>query len=170
MRCLSLGLLPMLVVWICAQAARASEGGLELVPQPDLLAALLLFFLLLVVPLNALLFRPLLRTLDERADRIDGTRGRAERLDAQSLELRTRYEGALREARDAAERTRRECVEEARGQLQARTGEARADAEQSIEVARVELFAGLEEARNRLAEQARELAQEAASRVLGRSL
>ena len=169
-RRLSRSLLPAAVTWLYAGPARASEGALELVPQLPLLLALLLLFLLMVAPVNALLFRPLLRMLDERADRIAGTRNRAERLDEQSVVLRTRYERALREARDGAERARQERVEAARSQLQARTGEARAAAEQLIAGARAELATNLEDARGQLAEQARELAREAAGRVLGRPL
>ena len=170
LRSIPRALLPMLAVFLQVPAAQAAEGGLQLVPQWDLLGALLLFFLLLVFPVNALLFRPLLQTLDARADRIGGTRSRAEELDAQSHELRTRYESALREARDAAERTRRERVEAARGQSQSRSAEARAEAEQRIESARVELSTSLESARSQITQQAQELAQEAASRVLGRPL
>lgn len=162
--------MPFLFGCLRAEGAWAAEGSLELMPRLDLLGGLLIFFLLLVVPLNAMLFRPLLRTLDERADRIDGTRARAERLDAQSLELRMRYESAVQEARDAAEQARRERVEEARAHLHSGTQAARAEAEQRIEAARSELSVGLDRARRQLAEQARELAQEVAARVLGRSL
>lgn len=170
MRSLAAGLLWLPLACLSARTAWASEGSLQLVPRIDLLLGLLIFFLLLVAPLNALLFRPLLRTLDARADRINGTRERAERLNSQSLELRTRYESALREGRDAAERSRRERIEEARVDFQGRTGEARADAEQRIEASRSELSASLEQARSQLSQQARELAREAAARVLGRSL
>ena len=169
-RRLSRSLPPAVAMWLYASSARASEGALELVPQLPLLTALLLLFLLMVAPVNALLFRPLLRMLDERADRIAGTRSRAERLDEQSVVLRGRYESALREARDGAERSRQERIEAARSQLQERTGEARAAAEQRIDSARTELVANLEDARGQLAEQARELAREAAARVLGRPL
>jgi len=169
-RRLSRGLLPVAVTWLYAGSARASEGALELVPQLPLLMALLLLFVLMVAPVNTLLFRPLLRMLDERADRIAGTRSRAERLDEQSVLLRGRYESALREARDGAERSRQERIEAARSQLQERTGEARAAAEQRIDSARAELAANLEAARGQLAQQARELAREAAARVLGRPL
>jgi len=169
-RRLSRSLPPAVAMWLYASSARASEGALELVPQLPLLTALLLLFLLMVAPVNALLFRPLLRMLDERADRIAGTRSRAERLDEQSVVLRGRYESALREARDGAERSRQERVEAARSEQKERTGEARAAAEQRIDSARSELAANLEDARGQLAEQARELAREAAARVLGRSL
>lgn len=170
MRSLAAALSMTLLVCFFAQAAWAAGSSLQLVPDPTLLVGLLVFFLLLVVPVNALLFRPLLQVLDERSDRIEGTRERASRLDAESLELRSRLDDALREARDSAERDRRERIEEARSDFQTRTGQARSEAEQRIEASRAELASSLGQARSQLSEQARELAQEAAACVLGRSL
>lgn len=153
-----------------ALARAASEGGLVLVPRLDLLGALLLLFVLLVIPVNQLLFAPLLRVLDEREDRIGGTRRKAERLEREAATVLERYQGSVREVREEAELARRALLEEVRADVQRETAAARRDAESRIESARAELAGSLDEARASLRAQATQLAREAASRVLGRAL
>jgi F-type H+-transporting ATPase subunit b len=153
-----------------ARAAGAAEGGLVLMPDPWLLFGLIVFFALLIAPVDRLLFQPLLRVLDERAQRIEGTRARASRLVRQAEELLGRYERSIGETRDEAELQRKGALEAARAQGNARTGSARGEAEREIEAARGEIGAALVGARAALRAEARELANEAAARVLGRPL
>ena len=87
--------------------AAAAEHGLVLVPDLPLLLALIAFFVLLIAPANALVFKPLLRVLDERDARIAGTRTKAERLEQEAAAILARYEQAVSEARDEGERGRR---------------------------------------------------------------
>lgn len=166
--------------------AFAAEGGLQLLPElPPFMAGvaeaigapvgwgtliLLLFFPALLVPLNALLFKPLLRLLDEREERIAGTRARAEKLEQDATATLERYEGSVRETRDEAERSRRAALEEVRREAQQQTAAARREAEGRIEAARREVDEALESARSGLRAQAEELARQAASQVLGRAL
>jgi F-type H+-transporting ATPase subunit b len=135
-----------------------------------MLIGLIAFFALLIAPVDRLLFQPLLRVLDERAQRIEGTRGRASRLVRQAEELLSRYERSVRETRDEAELQRKRALEAARAQGGARTSSARGEAEREIEAARGEILAALAGARAALRAEARELANEAAARVLGRPL
>jgi F0F1-type ATP synthase membrane subunit b/b' len=156
---------------LATQPAAASEGSIVL--WPDLktyLPVMILLFAALIVPVNALLFRPLLRAIDLRADRIAGTRERAEKLAASADEVLARYEQAVREVRVEAEQARREELSGARSESSAQTADARAAAEREIERARREVAAGLGDARTRLRAEAEALAREAASRVLGRVL
>jgi len=166
--------------------AFAAEGGLQLLPElPPFLSGvaaaigapvgwgtliLLLFFPALLVPLNALLFKPLLRLFDEREDRIAGTRARAEKLERNAAETLHRYESALRETREAAELERRGTLDAVRRESHQETAAARGEAEARIESARREVGAALESARSGLRAQAEELARQAASQVLGRAL
>ena len=172
--------------------AFAAEGGLVLLPAlPPFLSGvaesltgvlgvevpvgwntvlLLLFFAVLVVPLNGMLFKPLLRVLDERNERIAGTRERAERLERDAAQVLERYESAVRGTREEAESERRAALEEVRQEAQQQTGAARSDAEQRIESARQEVGRALDEARGGLRSQAQELARQAAAQVLGRAL
>jgi len=153
-----------------ARAAHASEGALQIYPDPGLLIVLLVAFLLLVPLLNSLLFKPLLGVLDDRAQRIDGARARAERISQEAEASLARHETAIRAAAAAAESERKAAVETAQRAHAASVGTARTDAEGVIERARREVGVALGEARQLLDAQARELARDAAARVLGRSL
>jgi F-type H+-transporting ATPase subunit b len=162
--CLALALL-----WLPA-AARAAGGELVLVPDLRMLLALIALFVLLIAPAHRLIFKPLLRVLDEREERTVGTRARAARIEEEAREVLARYEREVAQTREDAERQRRATLEQVRGQSQELTGAARGAAEQSQAAARRELAEALEGARRALGDRTQELAREAASRVLGRTL
>ncbi len=148
----------------------SAAGNLVLIPELPLLTALIVLFLILVVPVNALLLQPLLRVLDERAERIEGTRSKADSLEREASEILDRYETAVRVVREESEQKRRGVLEAARSQSAETTGAARKAAEQQIDEARREVAGALEQARSGLRGQAQDLAQQAASQVLGRAL
>jgi F0F1-type ATP synthase membrane subunit b/b' len=156
------------VLLLTTGTASASEGGIVLWPDPMMLVVMITLFAALIVPVNALLFRPLLRALDLRVERTAGTRERAEKLAASADEILAKYEQAVNDVRIEAEQARRAELASARGETAARTAEARAAAEREIERARHDVSAALAEARTRLRAEAEPLAREAASRVLGR--
>jgi F-type H+-transporting ATPase subunit b len=156
------------VIPLAARDAIAAEGGLELLPDPPLLIALMLFFAALVPLVNRLLLRPMLRVLDARAERTDGARRRAARLEEQVRDAVARYEHSIQEVRQSAEGARREILEDARRRAGEETLAARSDAETELGRVRRELESAVGGARAGLRNQARELAREAASRVLGR--
>ena len=155
---------------LLAQAAHASGASLEIFPDPKLLACLVVLFLLLVVPLNQLIFKPLFRVLDERDERITGTRQRAERIFREADATLARYEKAVQETREEAEGERRAQLDRARGEMLERMGGARAEAKREVERARGELASTLDAARGTLRTESRALAREAAARVLGRAV
>ena len=150
--------------------AAGGEHGLVLVPDPRMLVALIVLFVLLIAPANALVFKPLLRVLDEREARTVGTRSKAERLEQEAAAILLRYETAVRETRDEGERSRRTLLSEVRSEAQREIAAARRDAEGQFERARGEIDAALESARSSLRGEAQELARQAASQVLGRAL
>ena len=151
-------------------AARAAAGELVLIPNPPMLGALIILFLLLIAPTNRLILKPLLRVLDERESRTQGTRARAARMEEEAREVLERCERELARTREESERVRRAALERVRGEAQELTQAARGSAEQTLERARRELGGALEDARSSLRTQSQELAREAAARVLGRSL
>jgi F-type H+-transporting ATPase subunit b len=151
-------------------AAHAAGGELVLVPDLRMMLALIVLFLLLIAPTHRLIFKPLLRVLDEREERTAGTRARAARIEEEAREVLARYEREVAQTRDDAERQRRTTLDQVRGESQQLTGSARTSAEQAQAAARRELAAALDSARGVLRERAQELAREAASRVLGRTL
>jgi len=158
------------LAWPRAAHAAAGGGGLEIFPDPGVLLVLIALFLLLVWPLDRLLFKPLLAVLDERRQRIQGARTRADALAADADEVMRRYQGQVGEARTEAEAGRREVLDRARAEQTEVLNEARGEAEDRTRQARHEVAEALERARGQLRSDAEALAGEAASRLLGRSL
>jgi len=152
-------------------ARAASEGSLELIPDfTTTLPALLVAFVLLVFPVNLLIIKPILKALDDRDERIEGTRAKAARIATDGQAVLERYESALREARDEAELERRARLEQARTSMLETTSAARSAAEVELERARGELASTVDDARATLRGHADELAREAAASVLGRPI
>lgn len=150
-------------------SAQAAEHNLLSLDR-TLLLSLMLLFVVLIYPVNELLFKPIFRVLDERAERIAGTRARAAQLERDAEAALTRYEASVQSVRTEAEQERRSLLDSARSEALAVTGEARVRVEREIEAARGEIAASLATARETLRVESRELAREAASRVLGRAL
>jgi len=159
---LALGLLAVL-------PAQAAGESLEIFPD-ERIFYLMVLFVLLIFPVNKLLFHPIFRVLDERDARIEGARKRAAEVGAEAEATLGRYRSAVRSAREEAEGDRKQVLEEARREQAQLTGSVRSEAEAEINRAREEVAAALDDARSQLREQAQELAREAATRVLGRSL
>jgi len=155
---------------LIAGPAHAAGGQLNLIPDPFRLFVMIVFFAVIIFPVNAILFQPMFRALDARDDEINGARKRAEKLEADASETLGRYQAAVRAEREAAELDRRRHLEAARDEQSQVTTAARAEAEREIEHARGELTRSLEEARATLRDGAQQLASEAAERILGRSV
>ena len=157
-------------VSLLAGDALASEGDLVLFPDPLMLGILIALFLLLVYPVNRLIFRPIFRVLDERDAKIAGTREKAERLFTEADEVLARYEGSVREVRAEAEQARKQVLADARGDGGSSTAQARSEAEREVARAREEIAGALDLARSELRAQTEGLAREAATQALGRAL
>lgn len=131
---------------------------------------MLIGFVVLIFPLNALLFQPIFRALDARAERIQGARARSVKLQEEADAVLDRYETTIREARIEAEAGRQTQLAAAREEQVGLTAAARSEAEQELERARGELGRSLEEARATLRASAEDLATAAAEQILGRPL
>jgi F-type H+-transporting ATPase subunit b len=157
-----------LVVLVTAPAHASAQ--LELIPNPPTLIVLMIGFVILIAPLNAMIFRPLFRVLDEREAKIAGATEEAGHLVTRATELTEDYRGAIREAREVAEGARKQQLESARAEHASITGDARTESEGEISRAREEIEVGLVEARATLEATSRDLAKVAAERILGRPL
>lgn len=156
-------------VGLLAPGAAHASGALNIIPEPWKVVQLLVLFLILVPVLNAFLFQPLLRVLEEREHRIEGARTRARELSAQASALLARHDDALRQAREVAHGEQVQIVEQARGSHRATVGEARLAAEREVASARAELTRAADDVRASLGAEAEPLAREIAVRLLGRS-
>jgi F-type H+-transporting ATPase subunit b len=154
-----------------ASVAVASEGGLVLLPDlTGKLPILIVLFALLVYPVNAILFKPILQVLDAREERTAGTRSRAEKIMGDADETLAKYESVVREVRVEAEQARKSEASAAREENATVVAAARTEAERQLERAGAELEEALAQSRQTLRAGAQSLADEAASRVLGRAL
>jgi len=147
-----------------------AAGGLEIMPTLDKLVPLIVLFVLMIVPVNRLILQPLLSVLDERDERIAGARARAGEIARRADETLAHYEERIAAARQEAEGERRGTLEVARGKSAERVAEARGEGEARVAEARRAAAAAREEARAQLESEARDLARQAAERMLGRSL
>jgi len=151
-------------------AHAAGDGGLVLAPDVRILVGLIILFLVLILPLNQLLFKPIFRVLDEREERIAGTRARAAQLERDAEEALESYQASVRTVREESEQERRSLLESARTEALQASAEARGEVERELETARVDIGSALDAARSTLRSESQEIAREAASRVLGRTI
>lgn len=157
-----------LLVLSSASMAQAA-GQLVLIPDLWILLSMVVAFVVLIFPLNALLFKPVFSALDARAERIQGARDRSVQLQTDADDVLQRYETAIREARAESETARQAKLEEAREEQARLTAAARTEAEGELEKSRGELARSVDEARATLRSSAEELANSAAESVLGRA-
>lgn len=154
---------------LIARPVLASDK-LVLLPDPLVLSIMLVGFVLLIFPLNELIFKPIFLSLDERAARIEGARSRSSLLQREADGVLERYETVIREARGESEQARQGELALAREEQATLTAQARGEAEGELQRARAELGQSLEEARASLRSSAEGLAKAAAEQVLGRPL
>jgi F-type H+-transporting ATPase subunit b len=152
-------------------ALYGTHGG-ELVANPlrSTWLQLVILFVAIVFPLNALLFKPLLRALDQRGEKIEGARTRASAISRQADDVFGRYDNAVSAARHEAENVRRQALETARTEQSRMGTEARGSAEREVAQARAGVASALDSARSALRGETERLAREVAAKVLGRPL
>lgn len=160
----------LLVVAASALPEVASAADFKLFPHWPSVAANLLIFLLLIYPVNRLLIQPLLHLIEEREARTTGALERATELETATRQTGAQIEARLGEARGRAQARRTAILAEAEAEERALLQSASNDAAQSFEAVRNAVAAELADARTALGADARTLAREAASRLLGRAI
>jgi len=134
----------------------------------ELNTALFVFVLVLIVmfSLNKLIFRPVLRTLDNRKAHTDQLAENALK-DRQEIErLIETYTESLERVRGEVAQVRSETRKETQQAVEAILGKARAEAQAELQQALAELEREVSETREALHRSARELADQAAKRIL----
>lgn len=157
-----------LMLAIAGPAAAAQE--LQLIPDLRMLVILVVVFALLIIPVNALLFKPLFQVIDERDQKIRGARARAAALEAEAEASLARYREAVAEVRADSERQRRASLDEARSEQARVLSGVRVEVDRELERARGELASSRAKAAATLQESSQDLARAAAEQILGRSL
>lgn len=127
-------------------------------------------FLLLMLILQPLLFRPWLETRERRAQAIAGAVAEADRLRGKADALGSEYAAKLASAREEAASIRSDAHRISETDRARLVASARADAGRDLEQTREKAVREAEEARQALGAQIEGLAREVASKVLGRAV
>ncbi len=125
-------------------------------------------FLILMVLLDRILFRPMLRILEERRERTEGRRRQAERIDAEAEAIWADYQEKIQQAKTEADRLRTQIIRRAEAERQKLLARVAEESEKRLAEIRARIRGEVEEARKVLETEARALAEGMAERLLGR--
>lgn len=162
-------LLPLLAL----QAADGHGKPMEIIDHLTPNATLgvqIVIFLVLIVILNSLLFKPLVALLEAREKGTKGTEGGARHLLKEAEERTALIEKKIAEARIQGQDIVRQWRSEALAADAAQRHDARAEAEKKIETFRASFHAEAVKARKEALGSARDLAAQLATKILGRTV
>jgi F-type H+-transporting ATPase subunit b len=127
-------------------------------------------FMVLMLVLNSILYRPLRNLLKHRRESVDGAHGRARELDAQIAEKMSRYQEKLQQAKlkgNEEKAALRSAAARDEAELLAKAHQSASD---QLLVIKSQVQAEAEVARKSLTAETEVLAAQVATRVLGRAL
>jgi len=127
-------------------------------------------FMVLLLVLNVLLYRPLRDVMNRRRATVDGKHQRARDLEAQIEEKMERYQAQLQDAKSKGAREKASMRQEAGKEESVILAEARSQATDELQKIKNKVAAEAGEAAEALKSQTRELASLVAAKVLGRAL
>lgn len=130
----------------------------------------LINFLLLMLVLNFLLYRPIRRVIAERDGEIANARKKAGEVDREVQEQVAAYEARMREVKAGVSQERAALKREALLEEGAIIEKARVEAAGSLDAIKARVAQEAADARAILQEQARALSRDICEKVLGRSL
>lgn len=132
------------------------------------LPLMMIQFLILMLVLNRLFYKPVAHVLDERADYIRNSLTTASAYLLKADELTQKYEKALAESRKQAQNTIRESQKEAQDIVSINIEQAQKDAESLVHEASQQLNVQKEQALKTLENQVNSLSQQIKSKLLSR--
>ena len=127
-------------------------------------------FLVLVLILNAFLYKPLRKVLADRSEQFRSAKEKAEQVDLEVQEKMAQYESRLREIKAKAAEERAAKIKEAQAEEAALVEKSRSEAAASLAGIKSRVAAEAAAARELLKVQSRELSLEICEKVLARSL
>jgi F-type H+-transporting ATPase subunit b len=130
----------------------------------------LINFLILILVLNILLYKPLRKVIAERQGRIAEAKGRSEAVEQELQAKMAEYEGRLKAMKSGAADERGALVKEALAEETTILDAARKDAADSLAAIKERVAKEAAAARTLLQEQAKILSVDICEKVLGRSL
>jgi F-type H+-transporting ATPase subunit b len=136
---------------------------------PELIIGAICFFLVFGV-LGKMLLPRIIKTLEERTDKIEGGLARAEEAQAEAQDTLKLYQQQLASARHEASRLREEAREEGAQIIAEMRQQAQAEARRITEAAQAQIEAERQQALASLRQEVGTLSTELASRIVGESL
>ena len=127
-------------------------------------------FMILLVALNVLLFKPLRAVMAARKGTIDGDLGKARALDAQIQAQVAEYETKLQEARQRGSQERTALRQAAQAEESRLLGAANEKASHRLQMLKEQVAGEAEAARQGLRGETEALARQIAGKVLGRNV
>ncbi|HOF04396.1 MAG TPA: ATP synthase F0 subunit B [Syntrophales bacterium] len=127
-------------------------------------------FLVLIVILNYLLYKPILSILDKRKERLDESENEIKRLNLSVEQKAAEYEEKLRQAKQAALDKKGEILKEAADSAKAIIDEKRGKIPAMLAEFQGRVAKEVDGARQILKSQSEKISAEIAEKVLGRSL
>jgi len=152
-----------------ANLARAAEGAVNVDFDLTVVGQIVLFLILMAV-LKPTLFDPMLKLFAEREKRIQGAIDESHVMDKESEDAEAKYQREMQKTRDAANAEREKLRAEAVRTENEIMSRVRASTAKTLEDGRKQAEAEAAQVRTALREQSKQLAQDIASRVLGREV
>lgn len=146
-----------------------AENSIQLVPDGTLFLHIAII-LIMVFVLNATLFKPINRILEERERRTRGRTGEAQGILQRVEEKASQYEHTLREARAEGYRLMEQERAAAMSERQAQLSVVREEINRSVTEQKQAIHEQMEEARAVLQTDARRLASEISAHILNRPI
>ena len=130
----------------------------------------LINFLILLLLLNSLLYKPVLAKIREREAKIKGDRDKASQLDAEVMEQEKKHQDALIEARQVAGKEKAELLAEAKKSEADILEKARIEAARIVDEMKSSIQDESEKTRAALKGEMAPLAQSISEKILGRAI
>ncbi len=127
-------------------------------------------FIFLIVVLSPLLFKPVLRLLEERERRTEGARRDAREMQDKAENLLLRYQAKLEDVRRAAAQERERLRAETLQLESTILGEARAATAKLVEQGRAQIEREVTKIRSEMGVHSQAIAREIGSKILGREV
>jgi F-type H+-transporting ATPase subunit b len=153
-----------------AWAAEGAHGGGGLISLDKSLIVQGINFLILLVILQRLLYKPLLAKMDERTAAIKKSLDEAQAARAEATRQREENEGRLRSAHAEAAAIRAQALKEASEEQKRLVDSARTEAQRLVDTARAQMESDIRRAREELRREVADLSTAVAEKLVRRTI
>lgn len=142
---------------------------MTIVPNATVVFQIITFLILMFV-LNAFLFKPMMRVLEERRARTVGRREKAAKADAKAGEIWKDYQAKITDARAEAEKGRLELVRQGEIERSRITETASAEAEKTVTELKARVADEAVKAKEVLKAEIQGMSRQMAEKIIGRAV